>query len=93
MASTTAYKVPGKFFEDHMNRHWGEGVWADYDRDTERWSGPYVHVELTPDQASALMSDADFYADGGGGFTSGYAGLVSSAQATVRQLAKQGVAQ
>jgi len=87
MAST--YKVPGRFFDDHMSRHYGEGAYLDYDRDTEKWTGTYAVVTLTDDQFDALFSDAEFYASGGGGFGSEYAGLMRSAAATVRRLDEQ----
>lgn len=83
------YKIPGTFYKDHMNRFWGEGVWSDYDIETERWNSRYVHVTLTDDQFDALLNDAEFYANGGGGFDSQYAGLMKSAQSTVRWLMKQ----
>lgn len=88
-ATGRTYKVPGTFFEDHMSRHYGDGPWAGYDRETERWSGRCVYVTMTDDQRDCLADDADFYADGGGGFGSEYRGLMSSAAATLRSLAKQ----
>lgn len=83
------YKVPGAFFEDHMSRYWGDKSWTGYDRDTERWSGNYVHVTMTPEQFDELRDDAEFYAEGGGGFGFEYQGLMRSAAATVRWLDKQ----
>lgn len=83
------YKIPGTFYTDHLGRHHSEGVWIGYDMNTERWAGRYVHVTLTEGQFYALLNDADFYADGGGGLDYQYAGLIKSAQATVRHLEKQ----
>ena len=85
----TVYKVPGTFFEDHMNRHYGDGPWTDHDRDSERWAGRYVHLAMTNEQRDLLMDDAEFCAEGGGGFDSEYLYLMSSAAATVRWLQKQ----
>lgn len=85
----TVYKIPGTFFEDHMNRHLGEGPWTDHDRDSERWAGRYVHLAMTSEQRDLLMDDAEFYAEGGGGFGSEYRYLMTSAAATVRWLEKQ----
>ena len=85
----TAYKIPGTFFEDHMNRHLGEGPWENHDRETETWSGRYVKLDLTPEQRGLLLDDAEFYAGGGGGFGSEYRGLMASAAATFRSLTKQ----
>lgn len=86
---TTTYKIPGAFFEDHMSRYWGDGVWIGYDRDSERWTGRYVHVTMTDEQRDELLGDAEFYAEGGGGFGFEYQGLMRSAAATVRALAAQ----
>jgi hypothetical protein len=86
---STTYKLPGRFFEDHMSRYWGEGVWAEHDRESERWTGNYVRIDLTDEQHDELLSDAEFYADGGGGFGSQYRGLMRSADATVRALKVQ----
>ncbi len=83
------YKVPGTFFEDHMSRFYGEGAWTQYDRDTERWTSRHVHVTMTEDQYDELLGDAEFYAEGGGGFGPEYRGLMSSAAATVRALEAQ----
>lgn len=77
------------FFEDHLNRHYGEGVWEDYDLDTLKWSGRYVTAHLTADQYSELLSDAEFHAEGGGGFLPQYRGLMRSAEATARALTRQ----
>jgi hypothetical protein len=86
---TTTYKIPGRFFEDHLNRFYGEGAWESHDRQTEKWSGRYVTVALTDDQFSELLSDAEFYAEGGGGFDPEYRGLMRSAEATVRALTRE----
>lgn len=85
----TTYKIPGRFFEDHMTRRLGEGAWEDHDRETEKWSGRYVILSLTDDQFSELLSDAEFYAEGGGGFEPEYRGLMRSAEATVRALTRE----
>lgn len=85
----STYKIPGTFYMDHLDRFNGEGVWADYDMDTIRWSGRYVNVILTDDQFYDLLGDAEFYAGGAGGLTPEYAGLVKSAQATVKHLIRQ----
>jgi hypothetical protein len=84
----STYKIPCVFFEDYLNRHYGEGVWEDYDLDAPRWAGRYVTAELTADQYSDLLSDAEFYAEGGGGFDPEYRGLMRSAEATVRALTR-----
>lgn len=81
-------KIPGTFYIDHLSRFYGEGVWSDYDMNSERWAGRYVHVILTDDQFDELFDDAEFYSDGAGGLDSQYAGIVKSAQATVKHMQK-----
>jgi hypothetical protein len=91
MSETIKYKLPATFFEDHMARYFGEGVWENYDRDSEVWSKRQVTVLLNDDQMYCLLSDAQFYASGGGDFypPSDYRGLINSAKATARSIEKQ----
>ncbi len=80
------YKTHGLFFMDHLSRFYGEGIWSDYDMTNARWKGRHVHVTLTDEQFDELLRDAEFYASGGGGLDPEYAGLIKSAQFTVRFL-------
>lgn len=87
MTADRTYKVPGRFFEDHMTRRFREGVWRDHDRNAnERWVGRYVYVTMTAQQVDELLCDAEHYAEGGGGFDPEYRGLIASARATVKAL-------
>ena len=91
MNADKVYKLPGTFFEDHMNRYFGEGLWEHHNRDNEIWSNRQVTIRLTDDQMYHLLDDAEFYSSGGGDFypPSEYRGLISSAKATVRAINKQ----
>ena len=77
------YTVASTFLYDHINRDL---------LNIENVQGSKVRsclVNLNEDEYDELLSDAEFYAKGGGGFESDYNYLMRSAAATVRALIKQ----
>ena len=75
------YKVPARFFYDHVDRH------EDPDEMISRIvksSGSYHHVRLTDSQVDNLHSDAEYYATSSPEYVG--KGLISSAKATVKAL-------
>lgn len=85
-AVTQTYKVPQRFYDDHLSRK------DDYDNESAppRRSGVYYVVELDQAAYDDLYSDADYYATmPPGEMDSSYNGLIQSARATVRALKSQ----
>ena len=93
-------KIPKRFIDDHVDRQllriadgseYGQSV--ELDVVLVRELTKHYVVQLTDAQASELLSDADYYRDGGGGgmdfFEMG--GLIASAAATYNALIKAGV--
>ena len=93
-------KIPKRFIDDHVDRQLlriadgsecGQSV--ELDVVLVRELTKHYVVQLTDAQASELLSDADYYRDGGGGgmdfFEMG--GLIASAAATYNALIKAGV--
>lgn len=81
-----AFIAPIAFWEDHINR--SDNPDALRDAEVERLKAGMA-VLLTAEQLSELKSDAKFYADMGvAEFGWEYAGVVSSARATVKRIAK-----
>ncbi len=78
------YLVPEYFFTDHQDRDYNSEVEI-LDMETQG-DTLLVRVALTADQRSELLSDAEFYAEGGGGLGPEYRGLQASARATVKRL-------
>lgn len=81
-----AFVAPIAFWEDHINRS---------DNPEALREAEVAHLKigmavlLTAEQLSELQSDAEFYADMGvAEFGWEYAGIVSSARATVKRIAK-----
>jgi hypothetical protein len=85
---TIKVNLPPTFWEDHLsrsdtlNRDEVEIAFSKRDGFT---------VELTREQADDLASDADYYVYCGSEMGPEYFGLVSSARATLKRLAKVGV--
>lgn len=81
-----AFVAPIAFWEDHVSR----SDEADVLREAEvARIKTGMAVLLTAEQLSELESDAEFYADMGvAEFGWEYAGVVSSARATVKRIAK-----
>jgi hypothetical protein len=80
--------VPARFWEDHLSRS------DTLNRDEVEIAFSKREgftVELTRDQADNLVSDADYYVECGSEMGPDYFGLVSSARATLKRLAKVGV--
>lgn len=76
----TTYRLPPAFYFDHIGRDLPGGTIV-------RQTKTYVVVDLTDEDRSELLSDAQHYADlGVREFGFEYAGLVRSAAATVRAL-------
>ena len=80
---TRTYTIPARFWDDHVERSNDLHALRDAEVKCTRRG---VEVRLTEEQASELLSDAEHYAVGGGGFGSEYVGLMRSAQATVRRM-------
>ena len=80
----TTYKLPRRFYDDHVYRDfWGGQVIA--------LTKQTVTVELDRETYDELLSDAKFYAQmGAGEFDRHYSGVVKSAVATVGALTKIG---
>lgn len=98
----TTYRVPKHFIQDHDGRgclraaivdgaEYGEIIGLEDVLVKETKS--HFYVALTDEQAQELMSDADYYRDGGGGGMdwSECGAIISSARATYNALIKQGV--
>lgn len=79
------YKIPPRFFADHVSRGLIEK------RDEVRSTKTYIVVRLTAEQYAELLSDAEHYVALGemGALDSYYNGLVASARATVKALVAQ----
>ncbi len=97
---TQTVKIPKRFIDDHVDRQLlriadgsecGQSV--ELDVVLVRELTKHYVVQLTDAQARELLSDADYYRDGGGGgmdfFEMG--GLIASAAATYNALIKAGV--
>jgi len=80
------YRVPQKFWDDHVNRQCFDGDEATAVRKRGKNS---VYVTLTDAQANELMSDADYYATSS---DQEDFGLRNSARWTVKRLIQQGIA-
>ena len=102
MVKTTTYRVPKHFIQDHDNRaclraapvdgeEYGESIGLKDVLVKETKS--HYFVALTEEQARELISDADYYRDGGGGGMdwSECGAIIISARATYNALIKQGV--
>ena len=100
--TTTTYRVPKRFIEDHVSRGCLQTAPVDGEEygDSIRLKDVLVKetkshffVALTDKQARELISDADYYRDGGGGGMewSELGAIISSARATYAALIKQGV--
>lgn len=80
------FVAPVAFWEDHLNR--SNNPEALRDTEVARVKSG-MSVLLTVEQLGELQSDAEFYADEGvAAFGWEYAGVVSSARATVKRIAK-----
>ena len=81
-------RVPKRFIEDHQDR----SLICIADVLVRELKYHYI-VSLTDAQASELLSDADYYRDGGGGGMDmkEALGLISSAKATYNALIKAGL--
>jgi len=93
-------KIPKRFIDDHVDRQLlriangsAMGLEVGLDAVLVRKLSKHYVVQLTDLQASELLSDADYYRDGGGGgmdyFEMG--GVIASAKATYNALVKAGV--
>ena len=81
-----AFVAPIAFWEDHINRSNDPDALRAAEVD---WLKSGMSVLLTADQLNELESDAEFYADMGvAEFGWEYAGVVSSARATVKRIKK-----
>lgn len=100
--NTTIYKLPKRFLQDHDYREllrvapvddaeYGELI-SIKDILVKETKSHYF-VALTAEQAHELVSDANYYRDGGGGGMewSEMGAIISSARATYIALKKQGV--
>lgn len=76
-------KLPPIFYWDHVYRDLPGGTIV---RETKT----YVMVTLNTEEASEILSDANYYSDGDQ-FDSDMRSIVNSAQATVRALERAGV--
>lgn len=81
-APVSAYKLPPRFYHDHVARDCLPGVLV---RETSR----QVVVELDAAAYADLLSDADYYSDASA-FEPDLFGLCASARATYRALLAQG---
>lgn len=102
MTTTQTFRLPKHFLQDHESRCLLRG-----EHDVTEGFSPIVHiadllvkettkhyfVKLTPTQAQELLSDANYYRDGGGGGMdfAELGGVISSARATYAALIKAGV--
>jgi len=100
--NTTIYKLPKCFLQDHDYRELLRAAPVDDAEYGElisikdilvKETKSHFFVALTDEQARELVSDADFYRDGGGGGMdwSECGAIISSARATYNALIKQGV--
>lgn len=89
-------RLPKRFLSDHIDRDLlrvnGESVGLEAVL-VKELKNHYI-VELTQEQFDELLSDANYYRDGGGGGAGGmdwaeYGWLISSAKATYNALVKQ----
>ena len=92
-------KIPKCFIDDHVDRQLLRiadgsecGQPAKLDAVLVRELTKHYVVQLTDAQASELLSDADYYRDGGGGGMNFFelGGLIASANATYNALVKVG---
>lgn len=101
--TTTTYRVPKRFILDHDYRGCLRAAPVDGEEYGEiiglkdvlvKETKSHFFVALTEEQAEELISDADYYRDGGGGGMewSELGAIISSARATYNALIKQGVA-
>lgn len=80
------FTTPATFWDDHVSRSNDPYALRDAEIKTDRKG---VTLALTEDQLSELESDAEFYAYMGvSEFGFEYAGLISSARATVKRIKK-----
>ena len=79
---TKTYRLPKRFYDDHIERDCLEGVFV---RETKS----HIYIELDSEEYGDLLSDADYYSDASQ-FEPDMMGLVSSARATYSALIKQG---
>lgn len=93
-------RVPKRFIEDHearqcirINDGSAEGACGSLSDILVRELKYHYIVRLTDAQASELLSDANYYRDGGGGGMEmgEFLGLISSAKATYAALIKAGL--
>jgi hypothetical protein len=95
---TVTVKVPKRFFNDHVDRDCLRGADNEQIKPdaviTRELSKHYV-LTLTEAQAKELLSDANYYRDGGGGGMDFFelGGLIASAKATYNALQKVMVTQ
>ena len=96
------YRLPKRFLQDHAKRGCLRG---EYDEELGfkgiikpsavivREIKSHYYVKLTVDQAQELLSDANYYRDGGGGGMDffEFGAIISSARATYAALIKAGV--
>jgi hypothetical protein len=72
--------IPSVFYWDHVDRDLPAGEII------KSYANGRLFVRLDEDEFNELLSDAEYYAEGGGGLTSEYRGLMASARATVKAL-------
>jgi len=100
--NTTIYKLPKRFIEDHDYRELLRAAPVDDAEYGElisikdilvKETKSHFFVALTEEQALELVSDANYYRDGGGGGMdfSEMGAIIISARATYNALKKQGV--
>ena len=92
--TTFTYDLPKRFIDDHLSRT-DQACWDGFDWDANvRETKTAYRITLTDDQASELLSDAEFYADMGvKEYGPEFLGLISSARATAKRLRVQNVQQ
>jgi hypothetical protein len=85
--ATTELTVPRTFWDDHAERC---DLW-DLEACEISYSSTGVVVKLTAEQIRDLATDASYYVECGPDMGREYFGLISSARATLKRLAKIGV--
>jgi hypothetical protein len=80
--------VPRTFWQDHMQRCDDLG---DLEENTISCTARGALVHVTMDQIRDLATDASYYVECGDDMGREYFGLISSARATLKRLAKIGV--
>ena len=80
LAPMNTYKIPSRFYLDHLARDCGKG--GKVVRSTKN----YLIVELSNEALDDLMTDASYYVECSDTFDPPLTGLVASAKATIKAI-------